>query len=68
MAQALVPRPGGMVPDDDLGDDDPDLLNFAVVGSEIACRMSSRLQTYWPDSRKLDCLVWDSGWSGFCAP
>jgi hypothetical protein len=26
-------------------DDNPDLLNFAVVGFEIACRMSSQLQS-----------------------
>jgi hypothetical protein len=37
MAQALVARPKSQVPDDNLGDDNSDLLNFAVVGSEIAC-------------------------------
>jgi hypothetical protein len=41
MAQALVARPGGKVLDDNLGDEDLDLLNFAVMGSEIACRMIS---------------------------
>jgi hypothetical protein len=31
------------VPDDNLADNDPDLLNFTVAESEIICRMSSRL-------------------------
>jgi hypothetical protein len=22
----------------------------------------------WPDSGKLDCPIWDFGWSDFCAP
>jgi hypothetical protein len=44
MAQALVARPESEAPDDNLGDDDPDLLNATVVGSEIACQTSSRLQ------------------------
>jgi hypothetical protein len=44
MAQALVARPESEAPDDNLGDDDPDLLNATVVGSEIACQVSSRLQ------------------------
>jgi hypothetical protein len=35
-AQALVARPESKAPDDNLGDNDPDLLNFATVGSEIA--------------------------------
>jgi hypothetical protein len=30
--------------------------------------MSSELQMCWPDLGKLDCPVWDSGWSGFHAP
>jgi hypothetical protein len=66
--QALVARPESEASDDNLGGDDPDLVNFAGVGFEIACRMSSGLQTYWPDSGKPDCLVWDSGWSSFCTP
>jgi hypothetical protein len=66
--QALVAQPKSEVLDDNLGGDAPDLLNNVVVGSEIACRMSSRLQMCWPDSRKLDCLVWDFGSSDFHAP
>jgi hypothetical protein len=54
--------------DDNLGGDTPNLLNATIVGFEIACRMSSRLQMCWPDSGKPDCLAWDSGWSGFHAP
>jgi hypothetical protein len=42
-AQALVARPGSEAPDDSLGDDDPNVLNFATGNSEIICRMSSRL-------------------------
>jgi hypothetical protein len=42
-AQALVTLLESKAPDDNLGDDDPDLLNFAAVGFEITCRMSSRL-------------------------
>jgi hypothetical protein len=41
MAQALVARQGGKVLDDNLGDEDLDLLNFAVMGSKITCRMIS---------------------------
>jgi hypothetical protein len=41
-----VAQPGSKMTDDNLGDDDSDLLNFAVVGSEIACWSSSRLQMY----------------------
>jgi hypothetical protein len=44
-ARALMAQPKSKALDDNLGDDDPDLLNFVVVGSEIACRMSPRLQT-----------------------
>jgi hypothetical protein len=43
MAQALVARPESKALNDNLGDDDPDLLNFAAVGSEIFCWTSSRL-------------------------
>jgi hypothetical protein len=68
MTQALVARPGGKVLDDNLGYHDRDLLNFAVVRSEIAFQMSSQLQTYWPNSEKPDCLIWDSGWSDFHTP
>jgi hypothetical protein len=41
--QALVARLGSKAPNDNIGDDDPDLLNFAIVEVEIICRMSSRL-------------------------
>jgi hypothetical protein len=67
-APVLVARPKSKAPNDNLGDDNPDLLNFAVVGSEISCQTSSRLQSYWPDSGKLDCPIWDSGWSNFHTP
>jgi hypothetical protein len=30
--------------------------------------MSSQLQRCWPNLGKLDYLLWDSGWSSFCAP
>jgi hypothetical protein len=43
MVQALVARLGSKVPNDDLIDDDPGLLDFTAVESEIICRMSSRL-------------------------
>jgi hypothetical protein len=43
-AQALVTRSGSKASDDNLGDDDPDLLNFAIVGSEIAWQTSFWLQ------------------------
>jgi hypothetical protein len=68
MAQALVAQPGSKASDDNLVDDDPDLLNFDAVGSKIICRMSSWLQRCWLDSGKLDCPVWDFGWSDFCDP
>jgi hypothetical protein len=67
-AHAFVAQPDSEEPDDNLGDDDPDLLNFTVVGSKITCRMSSYLHTYWLDSGKLDCPIWDFGWSSFCSP
>jgi hypothetical protein len=67
-AQALVARQGSKVLDDTLVDDDPDLLNFDAAECEIVCQMSSRLQNSWPNSYKLDCLVWDSGWSSFRTP
>jgi hypothetical protein len=67
MAQALVSRLGSKAPDDTLVGDDLDLLTFNVAESEIVCRMSSRLQSYWPDSGKPD-PVWDSKWSDFCGP
>jgi hypothetical protein len=44
VVQALVARPESKVPDDTLVDDDPDLLNFTIVESGIACSMSSLLQ------------------------
>jgi hypothetical protein len=43
MPQALVARPRSKALDDNLGDDDPDLLNFTVVDSKIICLMSSQL-------------------------
>jgi hypothetical protein len=42
-AQALVARLGSKALDDTLIDDDPNLLTFGTVKSEIVCRMSSRL-------------------------
>jgi hypothetical protein len=43
VAQALVARLRSKVPDYDLIDDDPDLLNFVAMESEIICRTRSRL-------------------------
>jgi hypothetical protein len=43
MAHALVARLGSKVPDDNLDVDDPGLLDFVTVESEIICQMSSRL-------------------------
>jgi hypothetical protein len=40
-AQALVARPGSKASNDNFADDDPILLNFDMVESEIICRMSS---------------------------
>jgi hypothetical protein len=37
MAQALVARPRSKAPDGNLADDDPGLLNFTAVESEIIC-------------------------------
>jgi hypothetical protein len=42
-AQTLVVRSGSKVSDDNLANDDPDLLNFVMVESGIACWMSSLL-------------------------
>jgi hypothetical protein len=42
-AHALVARSGSKAPDDNPTDNDPSLLNFATVESEIICRMSFRL-------------------------
>jgi hypothetical protein len=67
-AQALVARLGSKALDDTLIDDDPDLLTSGAVESKIIYRMSSRLQSDWPDLGKLDCLIWYSEWSSFCAP
>jgi hypothetical protein len=67
-AQALVARLESEMPDYNLGGDTPDLLNVAVVGSEIACQTSTQLQMCWPNSGKPDCPVWNSGCSGFHAP
>jgi hypothetical protein len=44
-AQALVAQSESKAPDDNLGDDNPILLNFAAVRSEIVCRMSFQLQS-----------------------
>jgi hypothetical protein len=41
--QALQARPRSKVRDDSLIEDNPDLLNFDALESEIVCRMSSRL-------------------------
>jgi hypothetical protein len=67
-AQALVARLESKAPDDTLIDDDPDLLTSGAVESKIIYRMSSRLQSDWPDSGKLDCPIWYFEWSNFCAP
>jgi hypothetical protein len=40
--QALVARLESKASNDNLGDDDPDLLNVATVRSEISCRTSFR--------------------------
>jgi hypothetical protein len=37
MTQAMVARPRRKVLNDNLADDDPGLLNFATVESEIVC-------------------------------
>jgi hypothetical protein len=68
MAQALVAQLGSKALDGTLANDDPDLLTFSVAESKIICRMSSRLQSCWPDSGKPDCPIQDSGWSDFQAP
>jgi hypothetical protein len=68
MAQTSLAQQGSKAPDDNLGDDDPELLNFTVVESEIICQMGSRLHRYWPDSGKPDYPVWYSKWFGFHAP
>jgi hypothetical protein len=44
IAQTLVARLRSKVPDDNLVDDDPDLLNFTMVEFEITCQTSSQLQ------------------------
>jgi hypothetical protein len=43
MPQALVARLRSMAPEDNPADNDPDLLNFAMVESETVYRMSSWL-------------------------
>jgi hypothetical protein len=43
MTRALVARPGSKASDGNPTDNDPDLLNFTAVLSEIACRMRSQL-------------------------
>jgi hypothetical protein len=42
-AQALAAQLRSKAPDDNLADDDPGLLNFTAVESEIVCHMSFRL-------------------------
>jgi hypothetical protein len=42
--QALVAQPGSKVPNDNLTDDGPKLLNFDAAESEIICQTISRLQ------------------------
>jgi hypothetical protein len=44
MAQTLVARSESEASNDNLGGDAPDLLNAAIVGFEITCRTSFRLQ------------------------
>jgi hypothetical protein len=46
-AQASLARLGSKAPDDSLADDDPDLLNFAMVESKIVYRISSQPQNYF---------------------
>jgi hypothetical protein len=53
-AQALVARLESKALDGTLIDDDPDLLTFGAVESEIIYRTSSWLQSCWLDSRKPD--------------
>jgi hypothetical protein len=67
-AQALVARLGGNALDDNLVDDDPVLLNFNVVESEIICRMSCQMQMCWPDLGKPDCPIWYFRQSRFHTP
>jgi hypothetical protein len=43
MGQALAARLGSKAPNNNMAGDDPDLLNFDVVESEIICWTSSRL-------------------------
>jgi hypothetical protein len=59
-AHVLVARLEGKTLDDNLINDDPNLLNFTAVESEIICRMSSQLQNCWSDSGKPECPVWYS--------
>jgi hypothetical protein len=40
-AQAFVARSGSKALDDNPADNDPDILNFDAVESEIICQMSS---------------------------
>jgi hypothetical protein len=42
-AQAFMARLSSKVTDDNLADNDPNLLNFTAVESEIVCWMSPRL-------------------------
>jgi hypothetical protein len=65
MAQALVAWLGSKALDDNLVNDDPDLLNFCTTESKIICWMSPQLQRCWPDSKKPNYPIWDSGWSDF---
>jgi hypothetical protein len=55
--QALVARLESKAPDDNLGDDDPDFLNFDAAESETICQTNSRLQRCWLDSGKSDYPV-----------
>jgi hypothetical protein len=68
MAHALVARSESEAPNDNLGCDASILLNATVVGSEVACRMSSQLQMCWPNLGKPDYTIWDSRLSNFCSP
>jgi hypothetical protein len=43
MTQVLAARSGSKVPDDNLADEDPDLMNFDATEFKIICWTSSRL-------------------------
>jgi hypothetical protein len=65
--RVLVAQLGSKASDGNPADGDFDLLNFVVVESCIAYRMSSWLKMHCPDSGKPDYPVLHSRWSGFHA-